>query len=84
MFDYKNKAYDGARFTYEDEMPFYGGGTVIDTQLAHATVFPHPDPASNDKECLYFNQGANGTSPASPHGAEEAFFSIASLIESGH
>ena len=84
MFSYKNKAYDGARFSYEDEMPFYGGGSVIDTQLSHATVFPHPDPASNDKECLYFNQGAKGPSPASPNGADESFFTIAHLVESGH
>jgi hypothetical protein len=84
MFSYKHKAYDGARFTYEDEMPFYGGGTVIDTQLSHATIFPHPDPVSNDKECLYFNQGEKGTSPASPDGANERFFTIAALIESGH
>jgi hypothetical protein len=84
MFSYKHKAYDGARFSYEDEMPFYGGGSVMDTQLSHATVFPHPDPASNDKECLYFNQGPKGTSPVSPMGAAESFFTIAHLIESGH
>jgi hypothetical protein len=84
MYSYKSKAYDGARFSYEDEMPFYGGGSVIDTQLSHATYFPHPDPSSNDKECLYFNQGAKGTSPASPNGADASFFTIAHLVESGH
>lgn len=84
MFDYKKKAFDGARFTYEDEMPFYAGGSVIDTQLNHATYFPHPDPTSSDKECLYFNQGPNGTSPVAPLGATENFFTIAHLIESGH
>jgi len=84
MFNYKKKAIDNARFTYEDEMPFYAGGAVIDTQLNHATIFPHPDPASNDKECLYFNQGPQGTSPVAPQGAQESFFTIAHLIESGH
>ncbi len=84
MYDYKKQAIDGARFTYEDEMPFYGGGTVVDTQLNHSTYFPHPDPASNDKECIYFNQGPKGTSPSAPHGADDSFFTIAHLIESGH
>jgi hypothetical protein len=84
MYTYKNQAVDGARFTYEDEMPFYGGGSVVDTQLSHATYFPHPDPASSDKECLYFNQGPKGTSPVATEGANEGFFSIAHLIESGH
>jgi hypothetical protein len=65
-------------------MPFYGGGSVVDTQLSHATYFPHPDPASSDKECLYFNQGPKGTSPVATEGANEGFFSIAHLIESGH
>ena len=51
---------------------------------ARNTYFPHPDPASNDKECLYFNQGAKGTSAVAPNGATEDFFSIAQLIESGH
>jgi len=84
MYSYKSKAYDGARFSYDDEMPFYGGGSMIDTQLGHATYFPHPDPSSNDKECLYFNQGAKGTSPVAPNGAEENIFTIAHLVESGH
>jgi Protein of unknown function (DUF1329) len=84
FFSYKKQAIPNARFTYEDEMPFYGGGFVIDTQLGHATYFPHPDPASKDKECLYFNQGPKGTTQFAPNGAEEAFFTIAQLIESGH
>jgi hypothetical protein len=84
LFSYKKKAFDGARFTYEDEMPFYGGGSMIDTQLGHATVIPHPDPTSGDKECLYFNKGPEGTSQASPSGAAESFFTIAHLVESGH
>ncbi len=83
-YSYKKQAIDGARFTYEDEIPFYGGGSVVDTQLSHATYFPHPDPASNDKECLYFNQGPKGTSPVAPEGANDSFFTIAHLVESGH
>jgi hypothetical protein len=65
-------------------MPFYPGGFVIDTQLSHATYFPHPDGQSKDQECLYFNQGPKGTSPMAPNGAEEGFFTIAHLIEAGH
>jgi hypothetical protein len=84
FFSYRKQAVPDARFTYEDEMPFYPGGFVIDTQLGHATYFPHPDASSNDKECLYFNQGEKGTSPMAPNGANEAFFSVAHLIESGH
>lgn len=84
FFSYKKKAFEGARFTYEDDMPFYGGGSMIDTQLGHATFFPHPDAASIDKECLYFNQGPKGTSPVAPNGATESFFTIAHLVESGH
>ncbi|MBI4516247.1 MAG: DUF1329 domain-containing protein [Deltaproteobacteria bacterium] len=84
FYSYRKQAIPDARFTYEDEMPFYPGGFVIDTQLGHATYFPHPDPASTDKECLYFNQGPRGTSPVAPTGADESFFTIAHLVESGH
>ena len=85
FFSYRKQApVPNPRFTYEDEMPFYPGGFVIDTQLSHDTFFPHPDAASGDQECLYFNQGPNGTSPVAPKGAEEGFFTIAHLIESGH
>ncbi|HVO26392.1 MAG TPA: DUF1329 domain-containing protein [Candidatus Margulisiibacteriota bacterium] len=85
FFSYRKQApIQNPRFTYEDEMPFYPGGFVIDTQLSHDTFFPHPDPASKDQECLYFNQGPKGTSPVAPQGAEESFFTIAHLIESGH
>jgi hypothetical protein len=85
LYSYRKQApIPNARFTYEDEMPFYPGGFVIDTQLSHATYFPHPDGQSKDQECLYFNQGPKGTSPMAPNGAEEGFFTIAHLIEAGH
>ncbi len=84
FYSYRKQAVPDARFTYEDEMPFYPGGFVIDTQLGHATFFPHPDPSSGDKECLYFNQGPKGTSSVAPNGADESFFTIAHLVESGH
>ncbi len=84
FFSYRKQATPGARFTYEDEMPFYPGGFVIDTQLSHVTYFPHPDPTSSDKESIYFNQGPKGTSPAAPDGADEKFFTVAHLIESSH
>jgi len=85
FYSYRTQApIPNARFTYEDEMPFYPGGFVIDTQLSHATYFPHPDGQSKDQECLYFNQGPKGTSPMAPNGAEEGFFTIAHLIEAGH
>jgi hypothetical protein len=84
-FSYHKQApISNPRFTYEDEMPFYLGGFVIDTQIGHVTQFPHPDEASKDLECLYFNQGSKGTSPVAPSGADPSFFTISHLIESGH
>lgn len=85
FYNYRNQApIPNPRFTYEDEMPFYLAGFVLDLQLGHVTYFPHPDPNSTDLECLYFNQGPRGTSTYAPNGADESFFTIAHLIESGH
>jgi len=80
----KQAAVPQPRFQYEDEMPFYLGGFVVDTQIGHVTQFPHPDPDSTDLECIYFNQGEKGSSPSAPGGAEESFFTISNLIEAGH
>ena len=77
QWSFKRRASPSYGDEYPDEMPFQPSITMVDMQLSHATRAALPCSKYPGESGWYFNQGAKS-------GTSEAFFTVATLIESGH
>jgi hypothetical protein len=76
-WSFRKKALRSAQYTYDTPFAFLPSIVMADVQLQHATKAALPSLAYPNEEGWYFNKGA-------AVGDTEDFFTVASLIESGH
>ena len=76
-WSFRKQAFPGAHYTYDTPFPFNPSIVMVDVQMQHATKAALPSLAYPGEEGWYFNKGAEV-------GDTGDFFTIASMIESGH